>query len=345
MSNEQREMVTCECCGKRIESYEIRTVDTKNLGKKQICKDCFNSRLCQICDKLDINHTETFEKFGEHSVCSHCIQEKVDLCKKYLTGFMEYTKQFYSKEKWAPYYCMADSQNIESYIRKNDNFKDIVEITAQEWGQLTTEDGRSLFFKLFTDLVGENFDNIYILSAHWNDFLAKHPEFPFLAEKVIVEGGCKRCGKNIEIACHSKKSSVMFGNKCVDDTAFNLYIKVKNAPDFFCRNCIAWVDIIGELRKKFGWNPKWRVALDDFEEFGKGKDIQAGPIDFYKILTKNEIVMSQQVVDVWNAIYEKRSGDCIIKCYAVPDSPRAQVEQTVSRAADGVLKGLRKLFG
>ena len=45
MSNEQQEMIVCECCGKRVESYEIRTVDTKNLGKKQICKDCFNSRL------------------------------------------------------------------------------------------------------------------------------------------------------------------------------------------------------------------------------------------------------------------------------------------------------------
>ena len=346
MSNEQQEMIVCECCGKRVESYEIRTVDTKNLGKKQICIVCFNNRLCKICNKLDINHNEIFEKFNGLRVCSHCVQEKVDLCKKHLTGFIEYTKQFYSKEKRGPYYCKADSQNIENYIKKNNNFKEIVEDAAIGWGQLTDKDGRSLFFKLFTDLVGDNFDNINILSAHWNDFLASSQELPFKYESVVVKGGCKHCGRSIFIENGSnKKFYVFFDNEKVYDTAYNLYLKVKNDPNYKCQHCIAWLDIIGSLRQKFGWNPKWRVALNEFEKFGKRSHGQADPNDFYRILTANEIVMSQQVVDAWNAIYEKRDGDCIIKCYAVPDSPRAQVEQTVSRAADGVLKGLRKLFG
>ena len=237
MSNEQQEMITCECCGKRVERYNSTTVDTKNIGKKQICDDCYENRFCQICDKLDTSYNETFEKFDEQNVCSHCVQEKVDLCKKYLNGFMEYTKQFYNREKWTPYYCMADTQNIENYIKKNNNFKDIVALTAQGSGLLLDKDRRSLFFKLFTDLVGENFDDINVLSAHWNDFLVKNPEFPFWAEKVVVTGGCKRCGKKIEITCNSKSFCVLVGGEWIKDTAFNLYTRVKNDSEFKCRYC------------------------------------------------------------------------------------------------------------
>ena len=345
MSNQQQETITCECCGKIVDSYKSESVSTKQ-GDKRICDDCYKHLYCRICGKLDINHSETFSKFGEYNVCSNCVQEKIDLCKKYLVGFMEYTKKFYSRDKWAPYYCMADSSNVESYIRNNNNFKDIVTIAAQGWGRAQADDNRSMYFKLFTDLVGENFDDINVLSAHWNDFLVKNPDLPFIIEDVIVNGGCKRCGKDIEINCDNSKhfyAEVTYVD--FTGTAFELYTRIKNDSDYKCRYCSAWVDIIGELRKKFGWNPKWRIALDEFEEFGKGKDIQAGPMDFYRILTKNEIVMSQQVVDVWNAIYERRDGNLIIKCYAVPDSPRAQIEQNVSRAADGLLKGIRKLFG
>lgn len=345
--NERQDMATCECCGERIRRSRCKNVHTKQ-GNKNLCSKCLNDRYCEVCKKLDTNHTESFEKINGHNVCSQCIQDTMDLCKKAIKGVMEYIKDFYSEEKLMPYYSIVNSDNtLEDFIRKKENLKLVSEFVVNP-----EPSKGSIFFRLFKRLICQKsgnldgFDNENALAAHWNDFLASSQDLPrkfFPFEYVAVGGACKHCGRSIFIENGpNKKFYVFFDKEKVYDTAYNLYLRVKNDPNYKCQHCIDWLDIIDSLRKKFGWNPKWKVALNEFEKFGKRSHGQADPNDFYRILTANEIVMSQQVVDAWNAIYERRNGNCIIKCYAVPDSVRGQIEQGINRAAGGLLK---KLFG
>lgn len=337
-------VIKCDCCGEYIVKDKTVLVKTEN-GNKRICVYCYKHRYCRKCEKIDYTNQEKFKQFVEDhqifSVCDQCLGEITKECQNCLCRFIEYTKIFYGPEKCRSYYCASDSNHIVDFIQKDENFKRLVASSIRERSTIP------IYFKVFQNLVGKDFDDEYALKALWNDFLIKNSDLEYVSEDVFVEKGCKRCGKTIEIEYEyetPKKFFVTVNDKPVYDSAYNLYLRVKNDPNFKCSNCEAWVDIIGELRKNFGWMPNWQTAVDQFEEFGKGKDCQAGPIDFHRFLSKNNIVMTQQIQDAWNRIYDRRKGNCIIKCYSIPDSDVGKSFQTLNRVTGGFLQNTLGYF-
>jgi len=161
---------------------------------------------------------------------------------------------------------------------------------------------------------------------------------------------CKRCCDNIKIEYDgseydgSKTFFAVNGPSKEATSAFSLFNDIKNDQNYICDRCRHWLYIIDMFKKKFGWNPKWKTALSQFEKLGLQTKGQADPIDFNRILNRNDIVMSQQVIDVWNRTFDDLHGTDIIKCYSVPDSLSGEIEQHVGRVMGGITSGLRRFF-
>ena len=332
----------CACCNNQLSAWI--SASTKN-GSVRICHDCYENRYCQVCGKLDHYNNQKFEKIGRHNICADCIKKHTDKIGKTLRNFIQYLNRFYSKRHLE---SISNVFKTDNYIKNNGNIVESINSLINYGPNEDIEDWTC--FKIFLDAVGKDFDEINVLKAHWNDYIVnelKHSK----CEDFFVPSGCKRCGKDIKLFYYDyKPENKGFYAEYVDtrykfSSAFELYTKVKNDKHFKCGRCHIWIDILDQLRQKFGWNPTWKIALDEFEEFGIRTHGQADPIDFYKILNKNGIVMSQQVIDVWNGIFDKKHGVGIIKCHSVPDSLTGEVQQHIGRATGNIISGLRKLFG
>ena len=353
--------VICACCGKSVPKGYSRCFKLDG-SFKDVCYDCYtknnyiakgyeqrDERFCHICQKNNATGDLTLIKFLDDDVCEDCVKQALDFCGKCILNFLDYIKDFYNREKWQRCCSEIKELKIEKYLEKHSKFKNLMIKYISE-KNLYTSYTKNYIFDIAVELIGKRLDTTYdCLLSHWNDFLAENKDIGLYAGDFIVGDACNRCGLGRKIfysysGSRGHNFSIKTGKEKIYDSAYNLYVRIQNDQDYKCPHYIAWLDIIGELRKKFGWNPKWKVVLNEFEEFGvrKRSDFKADPSDLYKILKKNGIVMSQQIVDAWNDIYYRRDGDCIVQCYAVPDSTRGQIEQGINRATGGLLK---KLFG
>ena len=342
----------CACCGKISERFrdEFRYVENSSNEGVYLCVDCYNQRYCPVCKKISYYGGQRFEQYDGKNVCVECVENEVSRIKLLLNGFIQYIKRFYPERK-----CNEISRDINQndFIKNNDIFHSAMKSLISGGAHINS----SQCLKILASKVENNLDEINVLKAHWNDYILSKQNFlksqgwesyDIIIEKLYIPKGCKRCGKDIALNYYEGDEYLSVDNiniEIQESSFFELFMRVKKDNSYKCSRCTGWLDILAALRKRFGWNPSWKAAIDDFESFGLHSSGQANPIDFYKILRSHDIVMSQQVIDAWNDIYDSRHGFQIIKCYSVPDSIGGEVQQHMGRVVGGIANGLRKFLG
>ena len=345
-------MSNCECCGAPITYKNCKSEYSKDGKLIYLCLDCEEYNFCHVCKKMDSSGGLKLYKIGSENFCEDCYEENVKRCKTFCLDFIEYIVK--EKGKNPKDFAVTNSGNMETEIKRSKYFKKALlfdRTNDYDYVRKISESGYTYFqsneLQLFFDIIdGHRFNKNYIaeLTVYWDEFCGKAKLFdrPYgHLETVIIPNGCKNCAREIHIESDYGYRIKETGQ--ISDSVAKLYRQVCDS-NFICGCCATRIELINTFRKKMGWNNKWNQALDDFEKKGRLECGQANPNDFYNILKEYDIVMTQQIVDIWNSVFDKVNGIEIIKCYAIPDSTGARIEQQASRVADGFLRGLEKLF-
>lgn len=277
---------------------------------------------CSSCGKINIHSSENFIT-QDNSVwyCMDCYIKAVYNHQNMLLDFLRFlkTKILYSEIDNLINYYSNNSLCLEYFI-KNPNFH----ISNNVYDKHVADNYNYSFLYSLTNNIVSN----EIFYPLWNDFL-RRSTYRGTPYNFAVINGCKRCAADIS---------------CSSEQGYDDYLRIKKDPNVVCHNCKQWINILNDLRRKYGWNPSWRNVLIQFEEYGIKTRDQANPKVLYRILKNNNIEMSEEIVNYWNSLYQKYSGDRIIKLYAIPEGVSGEIQQEVGRLLGGLSNSLSNFF-
>lgn len=159
-----------------------------------------------------------------------------------------------------------------------------------------------------------------IIYALWNSFL-KTGLYYGEPHYFCVERACSRCRGEVV---------------CADTKDYNDYVRIKQDRNIICGRCKEWIEVLNDLRRKYGWNPKWRQALADYEQFGIDNHCKLDPKDLYNILVYYDIVMTEEFQNYWNSLYARHKCVWMVKLYAIPNGIRGNIAQSAGKVLDDV---------
>ena len=206
-------------------------------------------------------------------------------------------------------------------LRHNDDVFDVIKNIAIKTGCLEEEKRTSDGYCLADN-------KINVFTAIFNSYLKenKNNDRVFGTPKnFYVYDACKSCGGGIS---------------CSAEEDYDDFIRIERDPQAECWSCCCWDSIEGELTKKYGWNYKWRDAISEFVKNGRATHNQADPNKLNIYLKERDIVMTDDVIEFWNNLFEKRRGNHIIKFYAFNDSLAGKAQQEIGRAVGGFFNKL-----
>lgn len=273
------------------------------------------------CDGCEEWKPTTVGRFALHKYCPQCYKKIAEKYQYVVLGyykFLDETRDYNDYPKINRIFgnidrCQDFFQSIELHP-DDDVFLVMVKI-ARKMG----------FLQDNNDFIPQN-----IMAAVFNSYLKANKDDQKVfgePQTFYVPDACKVCGGPIE---------------CSSEADFHDFIQIHGDPKSECWKCESWDSIEGELLKKYGWNPGWRTAIANFAKDGRNRRDQADPNKLNVYLKAQGIVMTEDVIDFWNNLFERRNGSHIIKFYAFDDNIVGKAQQQVGRAIGGLL---RDLFG
>lgn len=277
---------------------------------------------CGKCGILMPVNDKNIILYNQLYYCQNCLQKAVELHQGLVIKFLDFInppQKDNDIEKVKRYYL--DYKNCLNVFLKTSKF-DIKSTLCEKYNSYNHDFLQSI---INNHIGQEPLDNNLIIrriqadafNPLWNDFIKAG-----LAEGhpvgFCVQNACKRCGGGV--FCDYTKT-------------YMDYARVKLDPQIICHTCEQWIKILGELRRKYGWNPKWRQALQEFEEHGINSHREMDPEDLYYILLSYDIAMTEDFKNFWNSLYYKYNGDEIVKLYAIPEGPGGRFQQNAGRLA------------
>lgn len=274
---------------------------------------------CSICKKWKLLASDDDIVFGDY--CTECYSKIV---KKYQHAVLVYYDYLDSKldtdHSNKVRRILGDNHRCQDYfkstkLKPNDDLFYILKSIAKKINIMDSDNEWQLENRMKA-----------VFNSYLNDY--KDDERVFgKPMSFYVPGGCKVCSNGVE---------------CYEDKNYSDFIQIERDPDAECWECRSWDSIEKELLKKYGWNPGWRTAIANFAKDGRNRRYQADPNKLNVYLKAQGIVMTDDVIDFWNNLFERRNGSHIIKFYAFDDNIVGKAQQQVGRAIGGLL---RDLFG
>lgn len=265
------------------------------------------------CEKCGIFTSELETKFvqiGTMQYCNKCYEHALKLHQKLVIDFLDFVKVKTGK---------IETDELKLYYSKDDNIYN--EFYKIEKFDINIEkdncNGKFLYFLLRRKFGGDR------VLALWNSFL-KETEYKGKRMPFYIPGACKRC----------HKSEAATANK-----GYDYYATIFYDQNFLCAECKRFLEILNDLYEEYGWNPKWRTALKEFNKISVEKhEEEANPKTLYSILKKYNIELSSEIFDFWNNLYSKYGGNGIIKLYSIPNGVGGEIQQQVGRFLGGFSK-------